>query len=398
MPLGPQSLAAWIATNFAGDLGSTYKGKIDAISSIAGGPSGSLYVYPNSPASLGVLVDPGFNLPQINQPSPFLLNGGASPILVTLVAPGSNSYYATIYWDLTTNTAGVIYGASAVSPVPVLPTQSYRIALALVLLTTGQATVTASSIYDIRSWLSEGVSTASSGNVSGPLLVYPNTPAALSVLVNPAFNLPQIGVGSPFLLNSGATPITVALVAPGSNSYFATIYWDLTTSAPGVIYGATGISPTPLLPDSLTRIPIALVLLTFGQLTVVASNIYDVRTWVPENPLSLSPGAIAGNTTVNCNGAMSVAYNVSCNGVNPITITFSNLRIGASLRFSLTNTSGTTAVGLKLAATTPGGIAYSILTGNGVNMVTTGMSIAVGLTRAIVLDSYPGPLLTGPNI
>ncbi len=397
MPLGPQSLAAWIATNFAGDLGSTYKGKIDAISSIAGGPSGSLYVYPNNPASLGVLVDPGFNLPQINQPSPFLLNGGASPILVTLVAPGSNSYYATIYWDLTTNTAGVIYGASAVSPIPVLPTQSYRIALALVLLTTGQATVTASSIYDIRSWLSEGVSTAASGNVSGPLLVYPNTPAALSVLVNPAFNLPQIGVASPFLLNAGATPVAVTLVAPGSNSYYATIYWDLTTSAPGVIYGATGISPTPMLPDSLTRIPIALVLLTFGQLTVVASNIYDVRTWVPENPLSLAGGLIAGNTTINCNGAMSVVYICTTNA-STFTLTFINFRIGASLRLAVTNTSGTTAAGLRVAATTPSGVTYTVLTGNGFNLATTTMSIAALLTRAILLDSCPGPQLNGPNI
>ena len=236
------------------------------------------------------------------------------------------------------------------------------------------------------------------GNSSGSFYVYPNNPAGMSVLVDPAFNVPQIGVTSPFLLNGAASAITVALTAPGSVSYYGTIYWDLTTSTAGVIYGTTSVSPTPVLPDTLSRIPLALVLLTTGQVTVVASNIYDVRSWIPQNPLSLAPGSISGNTTVNCDGAMAVVYNVSCSGVNPITVTFSNLRIGASLRFSLTNTSGTTAVGLKLAATTPSGIAYSILTGNGLNMGTSGMSIAVGLTRAIVLDSYPGPLLNGPNI
>jgi hypothetical protein len=177
MPIGAQSLQSYIATIYTSMVASTYKANIDGNSSIASNPAGALYVYPNNPVALNVLVDPAFNVPQLAAADPYVLNGAASPITVTLVAPGSNSYYACIFWDIQTATAGVVYGASAVSPLRVLPDLIRQVPIAFVLLTTGQATVTAANISDARSLLSVGygaltstlgsVSTAQSVNCDG---------------------------------------------------------------------------------------------------------------------------------------------------------------------------------------------------------------------------------------
>jgi hypothetical protein len=65
----------------------------------------------------------------------------------------------------------------------------------------------------------QDANSAIASNIAGATYVYQNSPAAMSVLVDPAFNLPLIGAIGPYLLGSGTAPVTVSLVAPGSNSY-----------------------------------------------------------------------------------------------------------------------------------------------------------------------------------
>ncbi len=58
MPKGPQSLQNFQASGYNTDPNVTiWKGKQDANSAIASQVAGSLYVYPNSPAGMSVLVD-----------------------------------------------------------------------------------------------------------------------------------------------------------------------------------------------------------------------------------------------------------------------------------------------------------------------------------------------------
>lgn len=152
MPIGPESLQPYTSTQYTSMVASTYKANLDSNSAIASNQAGALYVYPNNPVGLSVLVDPGFNLHQVGLAADTFLNGAASPATVSLTPPGSNSYYGCVYWDLTTSAAGVIYGAAAVSPIPISPDQLWRITLAQVLLTAGQSTVTAANIFDVRSF------------------------------------------------------------------------------------------------------------------------------------------------------------------------------------------------------------------------------------------------------
>ncbi len=152
MPIGPQSLQFYTSTQYTSMVASAYKANLDSNSAIASNPAGSLYVYPNNPVGLSVLVDDGFNLPQTGMTASTLFNGASSPNVVTLVAPGSNSYYGCVYWDLSNSTSGVIYGVTSATPTPVVPDQMWRLPLAQVLLTTGQSTVTAANIFDVRTF------------------------------------------------------------------------------------------------------------------------------------------------------------------------------------------------------------------------------------------------------
>jgi len=142
------------------------------------------------------------------------------------------------------------------------------------------------------------------------LYVYPNSPAALNVLVDQAFNLPQASARGAFLLNTAASSITVSLTAPGSNSYYASIYWDVTTNSARVIYGAMAVSPTPVLPDPAYPITLAVVLLTTGQSTVVATNISDVRSVLPQVPVMSYTATTGTSFSVNCKGADRVIVHI----------------------------------------------------------------------------------------
>jgi hypothetical protein len=195
-------------------------------------------------------------------------------------------------------------------------------------------------------------------NAGGALYVYPANPAAMSVLVDPAFNLPQQGAASPFLLNGSASAATVSLTAPGSNSYYATIYWNASTNAAGVVYGAPSATPVPILPDDAAQEPLALVLLTNGQVNVQASNIYDVRSWFPRGPVR-AYNATGNSFTFFCMGASSI--DIDWTVATNVTLAFSGLQVGIPFQINITNSSGTTRA-ITLSATTPGGVSYSVLT------------------------------------
>jgi hypothetical protein len=218
--------------------------------------------------------------------------------------------------------------------------------------------------------------TAIASNPAGAMYVYPNNPAALSVVVDPAFNIPQSGT-TPFLLNGAASPVTVTLTAPGSNSYYGCVYWDLSTSTAGVVYGATGVSPTPILPDQAWRVPLALVLIANGASTISAANIFDVRATIlqPYIPGCVDLGTVSTSpAAVNCFGADSVVIHVVCTAATTITLTLNNFQVGA--RFTIVMGTTTATVTYKIVANTPGGTACAV-TGitqinTTVNMVTTG--------------------------
>jgi hypothetical protein len=228
-------------------------------------------------------------------------------------------------------------------------------------------------------------------NVAGSLYVTPNNPAALNVLVDKAFNLQQTGAAGAFLLNGAASPVTVTLVAPGSNSYYATIYWNSLTNAPGVIYGASGVTPTSVLPDDAAFVPLALVLLTTGQSTVVASNIFDVRDWMPPVPVRLS-GSFSTNQTLNCNGASNVQVYITATA--SLTINLTNLQLGIPV--SLFLTSGAAAPVLNMTASTPSGVAYGISTKAGTSGASTpGNFVTTGVTYTAINQSWIAQGITG---
>lgn len=237
-------------------------------------------------------------------------------------------------------------------------------------------------------------------NTVGSFYVYPNNPAGMSVLVDPAFNNPQVGSGAtPIVFNGAAGASTVSLTAPGSNSYYACIYWDLYTSSAGVIYGATASSPTPIYPDQYWRIPLAFVLLTTGQSTVVASNIYDARTWIQANkPLVLASGSLSANTSISCSGAAALSQTFSF-GTAAITVTYSNLTIGVPVNINVQNF-GAVTLTLKFAATTPSGGTYTV---NGkqagtsattyTNLGTTGWSFLAGAIWSFTGVTQPAGII-----
>jgi hypothetical protein len=237
-------------------------------------------------------------------------------------------------------------------------------------------------------------------NVAGALYVYPNNPVAMNVLVDPGFNLPQVGASTPELLNGAATPVTVSVVAPGSNSYYACIYWDVTTSTAGVIYGASGASPTPLYPDNFWRIPLAFVLIASTDVTIVASKIYDARTWLPPRPLALYSSALSANTSFSC-GAASALYHYAIYSA-AITITYNALPMGVPVSISVKN-SQTSALVIKIAANIPAGTAYTAQTKEATgalgwtDMTATGISVPAGAVWNFTGYTTTGPFLNTLN-
>lgn len=246
-PATPASVP-WTPTVYTAQVAATYKSNLDNNSAIAAQPSGCFYVYPNNPAGLSVLVDAAFNLWCLNgggtNGGPILFNNAASPITVSLTAPTANSYYATIYWNPNTNTAGVVYGAASATPFPILPDNYEMELLAVVLLTTGQVNVQANNIFDARTFFKYG-----------PVRYYTNAFGA-SVTINCAgatvvtidwkigtagftLTLSNLQIGIPFYMVGHAAAITATVVATTPSG----VAYTLQTKQAGTATNFTAFNP-----------------------------------------------------------------------------------------------------------------------------------------------------------
>lgn len=214
MAAGNQSLVPWALSSYGTQSASGYKCNVDANESIRSQPCGSLCVYPTSPATLAVMVDTGFALMQPGVG--FVLQESGSPTQVNLAAPSSNSYYATIYWDSETNTCGEVYGATASSPTPVMPDYQHQIPLALVLLTTGQISVT-TGIIDIRQWVTGRglIASGGAGNCFG--------------LTAAALNFTFSSSGNTISITNAIYGLDLSLVIQNSIGSAITVFLSVTT-------------------------------------------------------------------------------------------------------------------------------------------------------------------------
>jgi hypothetical protein len=253
------------------------------------------------------------------------------------------------------------------------------------------------SVDNATVWKGNNDSNAAIISPFGSLYVFPNNPAAMNVLVDVGANIPQAGFAAPIFLNGSASPVTVSLAAPGSNSYYATIYWDQQAQAPGVVYGASGASPSPILPDTLSQIPLALVLIASTDTTIQPAAITDVRSWLHRSTVpKVQGGTLSANTSLECNGLLLVQWDFSYNAA--ITVTLNNLRIGAEVRIVASNTSGSTQ-NLKIAANAPSGAAYSVsgkvagVAGGASNLTTTGVNIAASAAYLLHGPAFATSLL-----
>jgi len=224
-------------------------------------------------------------------------------------------------------------------------------------------------------------------NVSGVGYVYPTSPASMSVRVDMGFNTPRM-FGAVVFLNSGAGPVTVALVAPGSNSRYACIYWDPQSLTVGVVYSATSASPAPTPPDAVQLISLAYVLLTAGMSSVQASNIFDVRSALPASAeMQQTVGFASGvsNPTIDCTGVTAIAITGNLT-TSPVTIGLANLRSGVEISILVFVTGATRT--LFLGASTPQGNVFTNVvgihtaTGAFTDMIATGIPIPVGFICA----------------
>jgi hypothetical protein len=197
------------------------------------------------------------------------------------------------------------------------------------------------------------------GGIAGANYVYPGT--GLQVLVDTSFIVCKNGTG--IVDQRAGSPTPVALVAPGSNSYWATIYINTQTNVVGVIYGASGVTPTQMLPNSIRLVPIAFVLIATGQTTIAATNILDARgALLPDDsPIVVTGGS--GNINVPTFGASKVDINI--NLTTSMTMQLQQVRSGCQIFIEVVNTSGSTWIFqmnavLADGVTVPGLVGYLI--------------------------------------
>jgi hypothetical protein len=252
-------------------------------------------------------------------------------------------------------------------------------------------------------------------NPFGSLYVYPNNPNAMSVLVDPAFNIPQLPYFTPpgpgttevFTLNGAASPVTVSLTAPGSNSYYATIYWNpnSTTTTPfppsgvGVVYGSASATPVPILPADASFIPLAIVLISSSTVAITSAMIYDVRLWFRRGPVRSYIPAASTAQTVNCQGATNVVVDITI--TTSLTLTLTPLQLGIPVYIIATNSAGsastlTIANALYLFSTKQAGTASALSTpgstmtvpiGAGKSWIISGMT-ELGSSQAQLVAPY----------
>lgn len=102
---------------------------------------------------------------------------------------------------------------------------------------------------------------------------------------------------------------------------------------------------------------------------------------------------VSTNQTVDCTGAFHVSITMTFTAA--LTLTLTNLQIGAGFLMDIKNTSGAPRI-LTMTATAPGGTPYVVIKGNtngAVNNFITGMSIVAGAEFIFV-----GQSTTGPNL
>lgn len=250
MPGGQTSLQLYTPTVYTAQVASAYKSNIDGNSSILGNPAGRLYVYPNNPAGMSVLVDPGFNLLALQgsglNAGPILFNTAASPVAVSLTAPGANSYYATIYWNPLTNVVGVVYGATSSAPFPILPDDASFQVLACVLLNTGMSQVQANNIYDVRNFWSFAPVRYYNAAVSGTVAAL-NCAGATSVYLDlvmtgttPTVPLTNLQVGIPVFVVTGSAGASRTLATPMTTPGGVSIVQHYKATLGGAVGWTTG--------------------------------------------------------------------------------------------------------------------------------------------------------------
>jgi hypothetical protein len=170
---------------------------------------------------------------------------------------------------------------------------------------------------------------------------------------------PLINVGTGF--NAGSTtPATLALTAPGSNSYYGTIYWDSVMNTFGVVYSTPSAAPVisqALLPEAHWQTPLALVLIPTGAILILSTNITSLKN-IKFGPITLNQTTSATSVTLNCFGASEVSVYNAYSGAG-LTLTLTNLQVGVPVIIAQGNTTGVTHQNF-ITATTPGGVAYAM--------------------------------------
>jgi hypothetical protein len=234
--------------------------------------------------------------------------------------------------------------------------------------------------------------TSIAANIAGAFYVYPNSPAAMNVLVDPGYTYWQVGTGA--VLNEAGSPVTVAIPAPGSGTYIATVYWDLITNTAGAVFSAIG--GNPIMPEQINQIPMAFVTVTSVTTSITAAIIQDCRSLAfCSAALQKAIGVVATNQTLNCSGARSVSASLSITTAVAISLTLTNLQVGVPVNIRFDNAQATSE-NFKVIASTPAGVAYSVIGKNpnstSVNLTSIGMTASGNTT---FLLTYGGSYAAG---
>lgn len=103
--------------------------------------------------------------------------------------------------------------------------------------------------------------------------------------------------------------------------------------------------------------------------------------------------AVSTNQTVDCTGALHVAVIMTFTAA--LTLTLTNLQIGASVMLDVNNTSAS-AKTLTIAATAPGNVAYVVIKANvGTQNKNWLAGASVGITTEFIMNGQTTP---GPNL
>lgn len=218
---------------------------------------------------------------------------------------------------------------------------------------------------------------AIAGQLTGALAVLPNSPAGMSVLVDTGYTL--IATGGLIHNQDGASPTVVTLAAPGSNSYYAVIYYDEVSNSCGVTYGAISATPYIILPNNVYQKPLAYILIPSTATSITATMINDLRQMSFSRTLIKQYGSIGANQTVECFGARVVYVNIILTA--NITLTFQHLAAGAIVNIVFGSTGSFT---LKVGITIPSETTITVqgISGAGgtTDLGVAGIAITSGLT------------------